>query len=192
MVKKIFLVIFFMVAVVFYNVPRAHATPLALSYEISDLGGGLYDYEFELVMDNNDGSWSAGQTWNWLIFGDRLSGLSPLTNFVGDPNDLPIGPWSYYTSSSGGHNGPTLLDNTFKGWMPTFVGQSLSWSGTSSAYLGQGALLFSTLSDRNSAVSAYLEVAQLGPDNSTVPEPATMALFGLGGLAMAVIRRRKV
>ena len=30
----------------------AQATPIALDYEVTDIGGGLYDYEFTLVLDN--------------------------------------------------------------------------------------------------------------------------------------------
>ena len=48
----------------------ALATPLRMDYSVSDLGGGIYDYEFALVLDNNDSSWSAGQGWGWIIFGD--------------------------------------------------------------------------------------------------------------------------
>ena len=47
----------------------AQATPLRLDYSVTDLGGGLYDYNFILVLDNNDSSWAAGQNFNWIIWG---------------------------------------------------------------------------------------------------------------------------
>ena len=99
------------------------ATPLSLEYGITDLGGGLYDYQFDLTLDNNDSSWVLGQSFNWIIFGDAASGSSsPLTDFVGDTGDLPIGPFLDYYTSFGGHNGPNLLDSSFTGWIPSAVG----------------------------------------------------------------------
>ena len=109
-------------------------SPLRMDYSIEDIGGGLYDYTFTVTLDNNDGSWAAGQSWGWLIFGDAESVETPLTNFVGDPDDLPIGPWDGYTTSGGFHNGPTL-NYVLDCWQPTSVGESLSWSGTSDADL---------------------------------------------------------
>lgn len=136
-----------------------NATPIALDYEVSDLGGGLFDYEFTLELDNNDGSWATGQGWRWFIFGDALSSSSPLTDFIGDTNDLPVGPWSGFSSSSGGHNGPTFA-NVMDYWVPTAIGETLSWSGTSTADLAQGGLLFSTIAGTLSqAVAADFEVA---------------------------------
>ncbi len=142
--------------------PRpASAVPIRLDYTITDIGGGLFDYEFFLIVDNNDGSFLPGQGWRWLIFGDQQEAPSPLTAFVGDPGDLPIGPWTFYTSSSGFHNGPTLGD-VLDYWKPTDVGDSLFWSGTSTAFLGQGELLWSTLAGtQGGGVPADFTVANL-------------------------------
>lgn len=181
-----------------FGAGQAHATPLAMSYEITDIGGGLYDYEFKLVLDNNDGSWSAGHRWNWIVFGDKLSSSSPLSDFAGDTGDLPIGPFIAYTYCFGGHNGPTLLDNSqqdyyMAGWQPAGIGDFLAWSGTSAAYVGQGDMFFSTLnySYTLGAVPADMELANLRNGTSPVPEPATMALFGLGAAAGALARRKR-
>lgn len=161
----------------------AQATPLRLDYTIQDLGGGSFDYEFFLTVDNNDGTFVAGQGWRWLIFGDVQSAPTNLTSFVGDPLDLPIGPWTFYTSSSGGHNGPTLgpvLDY----WVPTGIGDSLFWSGTSTANLPEGSLDWSTIAGTlNGGVPADWEHAHL------VPEPASLSALALG--ALALLRRRR-
>ena len=194
MAKRIAFMLFLVMAFIFSNMSAAQATPLSLYYEIEDIGGGLYNYEFTLTLDNNDGSWVSGQGWSWLTYGDRYCAPSPLTNFVGDNNDLPIGPWTYYTFSSGGHNGPTLVDASYPSydhWVPVSIGQSLNWSGTSNAYLGQGTLLFSTLWSLNNAVVADFEIAELGTTEPVVPEPATIILFS-AGLAGAFLRRRKI
>jgi len=39
----------------------SHATPLILDYTIQDIGAGKYKYDFELVLDNHDATWVAGQ-----------------------------------------------------------------------------------------------------------------------------------
>lgn len=169
----------------------ATATPLALSYSVADDGPGSFKYSFVLTLDNHDGTWAAGDNYNWIIFGDAFNAPSPLTDYVGDPSTAPtIFPPGMVTS--GGHNGPTFLSlvpNIYDaGWIPDHVGSTLSWSGTSSAYLGQGQLLFSNLFGRDFRHLADFEVATL----QAVPEPETyaMMLTGLGLLAVA-LRRRK-
>lgn len=158
----------------------ANATPIALNYDVSDIGGGLFNYEFSLVLDNNDNSWAAGQGWGWFIFGDSTNSPSPLTNFVGDTSDLPIGPWSSFTYSSGGHNGPTL-GSPLNYWIPAAIGEVLNWSGTSTANLAQGELLFTTLMTQNGAVAANFDVA----NKVNVPEPSTLAILALGLIGLA-------
>lgn len=164
----------------------ANATPLRMDYSVTDLGGGLYDYDFSLVLDNNDGSWVAGDGWSWIIFGDQQSASSPLTNFVGDVGDLPIGLFTSYMTSTGFHNGPTLSPLAPTYWIPNALGDFLSWSGTSDANLGQGELLFSTLQSVG-GVEASFEVANL----VSVPEPATLALLGLGVAGIGYQRRKQ-
>ena len=127
----------------------AGASPLRFDYSVRDIGSGLYDYEFRLILDNNDDSWVAGQGWQWIVFGDNPDGYdaaSPLTDFTGDTSDLPIGPYDSYGTTTGAvdHAGPTL-EFRVHFWTPTAVGQYLHWSGTSTANLGQGELLISTI-----------------------------------------------
>ncbi len=84
----------FMILSIFFAASFSGATPLRLEYSVEDLGTGLFQYEFSLILDNNDGSWFSGQGFNWIIFGDNLHPYSnsPLTNFVGNSTDLPVGP----------------------------------------------------------------------------------------------------
>jgi hypothetical protein len=166
----------------------ATADPLHMEYAVNPLGGGIFHYDFTLSVDNHDGSWAAGQGFSWLTFGDQPNNTpSNLTNFALDSGNLPVGPWIELDNSSGGHNGPTFLIGTGGGiayWVPSGVGASLSWHGTSTADLPQGQLLFSTLLTQGGGVPANFDIAH----RTTAPEPASMAVLGLGAVAM--IRRR--
>jgi hypothetical protein len=159
----------------------AYGTPLLMEYEITDLGGGLYDYEFYFTLDNHDGTWQSGNGWAWVIIGDAQNQSSPLYDWAGDNGDFPVGPWTYWTSSGGYHNGPTLgyvLDY----WYPQKVGEQLYFSGTSTVYLKQGEMLWSSIVTTGGAQIVEWEVAQL------IPTPGALALLALGGLAS---RRRR-
>jgi hypothetical protein len=111
--KKLWMIPFIVLSLFFVLTP-AGATPLRMEYSVTDLGAGAFQYEFSLILDNHDGTWFTGQGFNWIIFGDNRYdyGSSPLTNFVGDSTDLPIGPFTYYNISVGEHEGPTLVDYT--------------------------------------------------------------------------------
>jgi len=112
-----------------------------MCYDYVDIGGGEYEYTFHVEL--NDG-WKEGMGWGWYIFGDQQSAPSPLTDFVGDPASLPVGPWTAYGTSGGGHNGPTfyyVLDY----WIPESRNETLDWKGTSTAALDPPAMLYSTL-----------------------------------------------
>src|SRR3954468_23283108 len=80
--------------------PSAMATPLTMNFCVQDAGGGQYMYTFTLTLDNHDGTWSPGQGFGWIIFGDaQYPGPSQLDPFNGDPGSLPIGPWTSYGGS---------------------------------------------------------------------------------------------
>lgn len=137
----------------------ASATPLRLDYCIQATGPGQFRYTFTLTLDNNDNSWAPGQGWGWLIFGDASGQTSPFNGFTPDPGTFPLGPWTGLTSSGGGHNGPTFDPVVGADWVPSAVGDSLTWSGTAPAYIAPPGMKFSTLQASGGAVPANFEVA---------------------------------
>ena len=152
----------------------AAATPLRMDYCVTDIGGGLFQYEITLTLDNNDSSWSAGQGFGWFIFGDIPGpGTSPINDFVMDPSVFPIGPFTQLQGSGGGHNGPTLgpvvnmvvpppnpvFENNY--WTPTAIGDTLFWRGTSATNLAAGQMLWSNLMNGGGAVAGNFVVATI-------------------------------
>ena len=83
----------------------ADAASLLLEYSVTAKSGGDYHYDFELILTNADNSWVPGQQWDWITFGDAAPGPSPLADFS---NGSSPDPNVAFTSSNGGHNGPTI------------------------------------------------------------------------------------
>ena len=128
----------------------AIAHPLRLDYCVDALPGGQYQYTFTLTLDNNDNTWAPGQGWTWITFGATQAMSSPLEDFVMDPSSYPIGPFTELTGSGGYLNGPTLgpltdPNSNFIYWIPSAVGESLTWTGTSANFIPEAQMAFSTL-----------------------------------------------
>ena len=180
----------------------AQAASLNLNYTVETLTDGLFNYSFQLKVDNTDNSYVPGQAWRWIIFGDTPFypsappfGEGTLPNWVGDLSKSS--PWiTSFSTTVGGHNGPTLYGtpgiDVLDWWIPSDVNDYLYWSGKSTAKLSQGELLFSTLAGTlNGATPADFKVAY-EVDSLAVPEPLTVfgSILGLGVLG-AVKRKRK-
>jgi hypothetical protein len=119
--------------------PSASASPVTMNFCVRAVGAGQYEYTFTLTLDNHDNTWSPGYGIGGIVFADSQFGPSPLDDFVGNPASFPIGPWHYYSGTNGSHNGtalgPVALEQPPYSpiyWMPTAIGDSLTWRGTSS------------------------------------------------------------
>lgn len=185
------------VGLLFASSLTGNASPLRMDYIVNPSGGG-YSYDFRLILDNSDSSWSPGQGWNWLIFGDKQGGPSALADFKLSPGTLAVGPFSTLTRSAGGHNGPTFAPLRGAHWTPSGVGDMLQWSGTSSGFLDDGQLLFSSLMTSGGASGIYLQpanrVSSFTTGSQSVPDGgSTVLLLGacFGGLVFAGKRSKK-
>lgn len=169
-----------------FSAQMANASPFTLYYDVQ-ANGGSWDYDFQLVLDNNDNSFVAGQSFDWFIIGDAQSSASPFSEGFAFFTDVPTG-W-FATSSSGGHNGPTLCfvpSCASPYWVPA-EGDELTFSGSSSTYLAEGDLLWSNITGTNT--TNYAAAVKGLP--SPVPLPAGLPLLASGAFLLGLLRRRK-
>lgn len=176
-------------ALVLFSSPLGFATPLTLEYNVS--GVGLpYTYEFKLVLDNHDGSWTAGQGWNSLAFGLQYAPAEFANTWQTNSSSYPVGPWDTTiwggTSTSGG----TLYSRALASsgstaslhWIPSFAGDYVEWFGTADVFLNDLELLWSTPgSTVGGAVRVQFEPAKRVGDYLHV-EPAAAAAVDVRAL----------
>jgi len=126
---------------------------LHLSYTVTDVGAGMYRYDFELTPCEG---FEPGMAWRGLVWGDCDGCPTPLTDFQGSSMSLPVGPWTEYSSITGAHNGPMFGDPELWWGGSPFV---LRWTGIATAELGPGELLFSALEGRGGASAVEYKAA---------------------------------
>lgn len=159
--------------------------PLRLDYSITPAGAQGFYYEFELTLENSQGSWTPGNGFGWIVFGHAGPNLpSPIADFTLDPATFPVGPWNAIAASTGFHNGPSLTP-VLNDWIPTAVGDSLTWAGWSQVDGGLD-MTWSALSN------TPLVSIQFEPSNRpTIPEPTTICLVLSMGLLVGCGHRRR-
>lgn len=135
---------------ILFSSVAAAASPLTLSYQVVPLDDGRIRYRFTLELDNHDSSWEAGQGFGWVVFGDGVGATTSLPDFIGDAGSFPAGPWDRFDATAGYNNGPSL--GALRAlWFPRFVGDSISWSGTSFSDVATGQLRWSCLTTQGRA-----------------------------------------
>ena len=166
----------------------AAASPLDLFVQ-SSFNGTNYDYAFTLKLTNTDDSWTAGNGWGWIVFGEQTE--YPLfDSFVGTPGSIVGGPWTDFDFTDGLHHGPSL-SSVIDVWTPTAVGETVRWSGTADIDVPDE-FLWSSLYTVGDAAAIEWQPILNGSDSGhldPVPEPATVAGIGVG--LIGLLRRRR-
>ena len=174
-----------------------NATPLTMSVDTTNLGGS-YVYDFTLILDNHDNSWVSGNQWDWIVFGDNdydnnYNGFDMNGGLAGGIDWTTLSSSSHIdsiTTTVGVHNGPTLAISSnsvvLPGWLPTFVGDSISWTGTSSVHIASDEMVWSSLIVGGGAEAVYYEQAK----QVSVPEPGVFSLIASGLIGFIGFARR--
>lgn len=127
----------------------SQATPLRLDYTKDYHGNGLTYYNFTLTLMNQDDSWTPGQGFSWIIFGDAPSlGDGAFANFAFISSS---GHWDQVTMPNGPYNG-VLLGPPTQTWTPGQVGDFISWRGSSTTDALDGSIFFSALNSKGSDI----------------------------------------
>lgn len=149
-----------------------YPTPLRLEYAVTGTAPP-FTYTFRVILDNHDGSWSAGQSWQYLHFGMSAfgapSGTAPFATWTTDAASFPVGPftsnsWGVSTIAGIAYYRPGLVDTVapeFEPWIPANIGDQLTWWGTCDVLLEDGEMAWSFYRVGGASVpgSAVLEPA---------------------------------
>lgn len=173
---------------------QALATPFSLDYILTDLGGS-YQYDFVLTLDNNDGSHTAGDSYDWFAIGsgakpDGTNITSPFAEGSSFFTSIPSG-WSAGTAS-GFHDGPYLAFGASVStpyWAPN-LGDSIAFTGVSATQVNDGELYFAFLSSSPFNQSSNDSFVANRIDPNVVPLPAGLPLLA-GALGLLALRKRR-
>jgi hypothetical protein len=139
--------LFVSAAALFAAAGAVQAQPLRMDFDVGVVSPGLYSYSFTITVDTTTASWNPGMGWSWLNFGSgRRSSFLPTSPNFAMTSPFPVGPWTTLTSVGGSNNGPMFgpaSPTTY--WIPTAVGESISWTGTSSVYVDAPEMRWSTV-----------------------------------------------
>jgi hypothetical protein len=168
-------------------------SPLTVTETITDIGGG--DYKYEYSFENVDTS----TIWNFLLYTEFVAqGQSTFDSY-----DVWTAPSAIEADSLPDYYDPSILDSdilyglgsAYEYWSPQYgedygiqINQiATGFSFTSSVYNNTPKYyIYCTVASGRPSWNGTGNVAAVG---TTVPEPMTISLFGLG--ALALFKRRK-
>ena len=109
----------------------SQATPLRLDYTKDYGGNGLTYYTFTLTLQNQDSSWTPGQSWDWLLFGDAPSlGDGAFADFT---LISTTGNWNQVSHAERPLQWRVDRFRPLRSWTPLQVGDFISWRGSSTS-----------------------------------------------------------
>ncbi len=124
--------------------------PLKLEYTVTPQPAtSNFKYDFALKVDNSGNTYAAGQGWGFIVFGHDVANVSPSLTAFSATTAAPSPFTSFGTTSSG--YSLTPLFGTY--WQPATVSSQITWSGTSTADVPQGQLLFDAFTATGGASS---------------------------------------
>jgi len=171
---------------------------VGIDWTETDLGGGLTGYTFFLVSDQPAGAayanlsfWGdAGASINQL-FGTAVNDEATAGTFLGA--DAPKDTWAYLPFGANAAPGYSYVGGAQGGAVSGFAQDATSWtmacgSGTETA-VSNGSAIANVVSDGEVAWMGVISIDQDYDTTGVTPEPATMALLGLG--VVGLLRRRR-
>jgi len=172
----------------------------------TDLGSGLTGYTFYLVSDQPAGAayanlsfWADGSTYMGVVtgslvnqlFGTAVNDEATADTFLGA--DAPKDTWAYLPFGANAAPGYSYVGGVEGGAVSGFAQTATAWtmacgSGTETA-VSNGSAIANVVSDGEVAWMGVISIDQDYDTTGVTPEPATMALLGLG--VVGLLRRRR-
>ncbi len=160
-------------AVLFIGITTT-ANATTINYDVSNLGGNTWEYNYTVQNDSMAGDIEEFTIWFDYALYDNLVVTSPLLNW----DEIVIQP-DTFIPDDGFYDALALSSGIAPGASETGYSVSFDWLGTGAP----GSQLFEII-DANT-----FDIIDSG-NTSAVPEPSTFLLIGAGLMGMALIRKK--